>query len=176
MDDRQTQSTLTRLMLATDAMHEVADTLQGQTGQVAEQLQRMQQEQLDLQRRREHEETKFREAMIALFREQQQQVRDALQPARRAVFTSLGVLAGTGLLLMLAFGLMLHHQYQRLREVEARTIDTHQNQQVQRAMQHVDITSCAGRPCIRLDPATPRWSSERGEFVLVDGKPAPDTP
>ena len=40
-------------------------------------------------------------------------------------------------------------------------------------MQHVDIGNCGGRPCIRLRSDTPRWSSEQGEFVLVDGKPAP---
>ena len=173
MDDRQVDSALTRLMLATEALHEIADILKDQSVQVAAQLHVLPDTQHDLRRRREQEEVKFRGSMIALFREQHGQVRAALQPAIRAAWTSLGVLAGAGLLLVAGFGLMIKHQYDRLHEVETRTIDIHLNQQAQQAMQHVDIASCGGRPCIRLRRDTPRWSSDQGEFVLVDGKPAP---
>ncbi|PPU72145.1 hypothetical protein XcuCFBP2542_17640, partial [Xanthomonas cucurbitae] len=39
---------------------------------------------------------------------------------------------------------------------------------VQEAARHVEITSCGGRPCIKLDKRTPTWKSQGSEYILVD--------
>ncbi|WP_208800351.1 hypothetical protein [Xanthomonas cucurbitae] len=36
---------------------------------------------------------------------------------------------------------------------------------VQEAARHVEITSCGGRPCIKLDKRTPTWQSQGSEYI-----------
>lgn len=43
---------------------------------------------------------------------------------------------------------------------------THVQAEVLEALQHVAITSCDGRPCLKLEDGMPRWS-KNDEYVLV---------
>lgn len=40
------------------------------------------------------------------------------------------------------------------------------------AYAQVNMTSCGGRPCVRLDSKSPRWG-DKGQYVLVDTRATP---
>lgn len=147
----------------------VSATLEKLMGRLSEQSQ---QAQADLQQQRERGQAHLQQAMQALFQQQQQRTEVALRPK---VVLAWQIVAGTValLLLILAGGLLLlkqTHQSLQAAQVRLEAIETRID--VQQALQHVDITSCGGRPCVRVDKQTPSWNSASGEYILVDGKPA----
>ncbi|PZO63362.1 MAG: hypothetical protein DI635_08815 [Pseudoxanthomonas suwonensis] len=119
---------------------------------------------------REQEEARFRHAMVALFQEQQQRTQAALVPAIGRAWTWTGALALGALLLLGGYGFLLMLTHQRVQAAQARAEAIELQAYVLAATRQVQITSCGGRPCIKLDADTPRWSSKRGQYVLVDGE------
>ena len=133
--------------------------------------QQAQETQAAIRATREQEEARFRQSMFALFQEQQQRTEAALRPRITRAWQVLAALAGVGVLVFGGFLLLLHHANERLKAAQARVDATEVRAEVQEASRHVEITSCGGRPCIRIDKDTPRWKSAGSEYVLVDGKP-----
>lgn len=91
-------------------------------------------------------------------------------PVIGRAWTWTGALALAALLVLGGYGFLLLLTQQRLHAAQARADAIELQADVLAATRQVQITSCGGRPCIRLDADTPRWSSKQGEFVLVDGK------
>ena len=91
-------------------------------------------------------------------------------PVIGRAWTWTGALALAALLVLGGYGFLLLLTQQRLHAAQARADAIELQADVLAATRQVQITSCGGRPCIRLDTDTPRWSSKQGEFVLVDGK------
>ncbi|WP_234415078.1 hypothetical protein [Xanthomonas fragariae] len=121
-----------------------------------------------MQTAREQEEAKFRQAMVALFREQQQRMEDALQPRIAWAWKIIVTLVVFSALLLGGFLLLLKHANDRLQAAYVRADAAEVRAEVQQASRHVEITSCGGRPCIKLDKQTPTWKSKAGEYILVD--------
>lgn len=158
-----------RLMLAVERLERAADQHATQVRQATEELQRLQVAHAGLASTRDAEEAKSRQAMARLFQEQQRQMELALRPAVARAWRGM-VLASAGLAaLVLGFLLLLNHEYRRLRDAQARADAAEVSAEVQRAARHVEISACGGRPCIRLDPDAPTWTSQGREYVLVDG-------
>ncbi len=126
--------------------------------------------QATLQAAREQEEARFRQAMAALFQEQQQRTQAAMVPAIGRAWTWTGALALAALLVLGGYGFLLMLAHQRVQAAQARADAIELQADVLAATRQVHITSCGGRPCIKLDADAPRWSSKQGEFVLVEGR------
>lgn len=130
----------------------------------------MQAVQGDLTAARQGEEAKLKQAMVALFQEQQQKTESALRPAIGKVWRGFIAMAAGLALLFFGFFLLLNHEYRRLQDARARADAAEVSAAVRQASQHVTITSCGGRPCVLLDTAAPLWKSKGRDYVLVDGQ------
>lgn len=160
-----------RLMLAVERLERAADHQATQAQHAAERVQHAQAAAGDLAAIRSAEEAQFRQAMTRLFQDHQSRTELALRPAVRRAWQWLAAI-GLGLaLLVFGFLLLLGHEYRRLQDARARADAAEVSAEVQRAAQQVEITSCGGRPCIRLDANAPVWKSRDREYVLVDGAP-----
>jgi len=60
------------------------------------------------------------------------------------------------------------HNTQRAERAQVRA-------EVLEALRHVAITSCDGRPCVKLEAGLPRWT-KNDEYILVDTGASPDAP
>jgi hypothetical protein len=124
---------------------------------------------------REQEEAQFKQAMVVMFREQQQRMEAELRPK---VARAWQIAVGASALLVLLFAgwmLLLKQANDRLKTSQARADAVEISADVREALRPVDITSCGGRPCIRIDKSTPTWKSGGDKYVLVDGEPGKDT-
>lgn len=130
----------------------------------------MQAAQRDLTAARQGEKAKLKQAMVALFQEQQQKIESALRPGIGKVWRGFIAMAAGLALLFFGFFLLLNHEYRRLQDARARADAAEVSAAVRQASQHVTITSCGGRPCVLLDTAAPLWKSKGRDYVLVDGK------
>jgi len=158
-----------RLMMAIDRLEDAADRQAQQARQVAEALQQVQAAQVELVAVRQAEEAKFKQAMVRLFQDQQQKTEVALRPVIGKAWRGLIAVAAGFALLYLGFLLLLNHQYQRLQDARAKADAAEVSAEVRQASQHVEITSCGGRPCIRIDKDSPTWKSKGREYILVYG-------
>lgn len=156
-----------RLMMAVERLEDAAGE---QARQVAEGLQQMQAAQAELAAAREAEEAKLKQAMVRLFQDQQQKTEAALRPVIGRAWRGLIVVAAGFTLLYLGLVLLLNHEYRRLKDAEARADAAEVSAEVRQAAQHIEVTSCGGRPCIRLDKNSPTWKSKGNEYILVDGE------
>lgn len=123
--------------------------------------------QVAMQTAREQEEAKFKHAMVALFREQQR-MEAALQPKIAWAWKIIATLVVFFALLLAGFLLLLKQANDRLQAAQARADAAEVRTEVREASRHVEITSCGGRPCIKLDKDTPTWKSKGSEYILVD--------
>ena len=156
-----------RLMLAVGRLEDAADK---QARQMAEGLQQAHVANAELATAREAEEAKLKRAMVRLFQEQQQKTEVALRPVTGKAWRGLiGVAAGFALLYA-GLLLLLRHEYQRLKDAQVRADAAEVSAEVRHASQHVEITSCGGRPCIAIDPESGTWKSRGREYILVDGR------
>lgn len=157
-----------RLMMAVERLEDAADK---QARQMADGLQQAQQLNAGLATIREAEEAKLKQAMVRLFQDQQQKTEAALRPVVGRAW--LGLVTGAVGFGVLYVGLLLliHHEYQRLKDAQVRADAADVSAEVLQASRHVEITSCGGRPCILVDRDTPTWKSRGKEYVLVNGKP-----
>ncbi len=156
-----------RLMMAVERLEDAAGK---QARQMAEGLQQAHVANAELATAREAEEDKLEQAMIRLFQEQQQKTEVALRPVTGKAWRGLiGVAAGFALLYV-GLLLLLRHEYQRLKDAQVRADAAEVSAEVRQASQHVEITSCGGRPCIAIDPQSATWKSHGKEYILVDGR------
>ena len=158
-----------RLMLAVERLERAADDQTEQARLAYEELQRAQAAQSALAAARDADEAAWRQTMHRLFEDQQHRTGLALRPAVLRAWR--GLIASTAgiALLALALLLLLEHEYARLQDARAKADAAEVSAQVQAALRHVQISSCGGRPCVRLDRDTPTWTGGDGEYVLVDG-------
>lgn len=158
-----------RLMMAVERLEDAAGKQTEQARRVTEGLQQVQVAQAELATAREAEEAKLKQAMARLFQDQQQKTEAALRPVIGKAWRGLIAVAAGFALLYLGFLLLLNHEYQRLMDAQARADAAEVSAEVRQASQHVEITSCGGRPCIQLDKDAPTWKSKGKEYILVDG-------
>ncbi|PPV08056.1 putative membrane protein [Xanthomonas bromi] len=151
---------LVQIALAAGRLETVIASLQQQT-QAA-------QAQMQAPGSREQEEAKFRQAMVALFQAQQQRMESALLPRIAWAWKIIATLAMCLVLLLAGFFLLLNQANDQLHAARARAAAADVRADVQEAAKHVDITSCGGRPCIKLDTSTPTWKSQGSDYILVD--------
>ncbi|QDH71818.1 hypothetical protein FKV23_09800 [Lysobacter alkalisoli] len=119
---------------------------------------------------REREEAQFKQAMVAMFHEHQQRMEAALRPAIVRAWQIVAAVAGVLVLLLAGGMLLLKQTNDRLNAAQARADAAEVKAEVMEASRHVEITSCGGRPCIRLDKDASTWKSKGSEYILVDGK------
>ena len=98
---------------------------------------------------------------------------DALARARPTLSRQirLGYFAILGAMLLLIAGgsVVLWMEWQAYGDARARTAAANVSAETAAAFAQVNMTSCGGRPCVRLDPKAPRWG-DKGQYVLVDVK------
>lgn len=157
-----------KLMLAVERLERTADQQAEQARQSAGELQRLHVAQAGLVSVRDVEEAKWRQAMARLFQEHQRNTELALRPAVARAWRGLILSSAALALLVIGFALLLHHEYGRLKDAQARADAAEVSAEVQRAARHVEISACGGRPCIQLDRDAPVWESRGREYVLVD--------
>jgi hypothetical protein len=83
--------------------------------------------------------------------------------------TMMAFLSMTGVMILLVFGgsFLLWMQAQAYNDAKARTTAAQIDAETMEAFNRVEMTSCGGRACIKLDTKSPRWG-EKGEYILVD--------
>ncbi|HZF98344.1 MAG TPA: hypothetical protein VEY92_08905 [Pseudoxanthomonas sp.] len=121
-----------------------------------------------MQATREQEEARFKQAMVAQFQDQQQRLEAALRSRVAWAWKMIVAVAGFAVLLLAGYWLLLKQADARLRAAQARADAIEVKADVLDASRHVEITTCGGRPCIRIDRDTPTWKGKGGEYVLVD--------
>ncbi|RMH94144.1 hypothetical protein EBB59_02985 [Lysobacter pythonis] len=161
MHPHEAQETLKAIMTASGRLERLSTELTRTSHQA----------QTEIRETRAREEAHFREAMVAQFEETRQRMEAALRPKIAWAWQALAVLVGTGILLLGGFAVLLGRANERLRVAEARADGVEVRAEVQAALRQVEITTCGGRSCIRLDRRAPVWKNASGEYVLVDGKP-----
>lgn len=118
---------------------------------------------------RRHEETLLKQGMAAMFADLQEKTESAQRRSMVRNWQVLGALGAVFVVLYLGMLLLLKHEYTRLQDARTRADAAEVSAEVRRAWQHVEATSCGGRPCIRLEGDTATWKSRDGDYVLVDG-------
>jgi hypothetical protein len=154
---------LNRMVLTAGRMETLLERLQRQVAD----------SQSAIEATREAQEARFRQTLTRLFEQQQAQIAAALQPRIAWAWKVLIALAASIALLLAGGTMLLKHTQQRLQVAESRAAAAEVNAEVQEALRHVRITSCGGRPCALLDRDQPTWKAKQGEYVLLDGRPAP---
>jgi hypothetical protein len=157
MDYGNRQDTLDRVLAAAGSLDKLIADLRGQA----------QETQNAIRTAREQEEARFKQAMMAMFREQQQRMETALRPKTARAWQTV---AGVSALLVVLFAgwmLLLKQANDRLSAAQARADAAEISADVKEALQRVEITSCGGQPCIRVDKSTPTWKSGKNEYILV---------
>jgi hypothetical protein len=162
MNDDEARNVLERMVVASGRLQALIAGLPRQ----------LQEAQAEMRATREQEEARFKQAMVAQFQDQQQRIEAALRPKVAWAWKIIAVLTVLAIVLLAGYLLLLKQADARLRAAQARADAIEVQADVQEASRHVGITSCGGRPCIRIDRDTPTWKSKGGEYVLVDGKPA----
>lgn len=83
----------------------------------------------------------------------------------------LGSFAILGAMLLIIAGgaVVLWMEWQAYGEARARTASANVSAETAAAFAQVNMMSCGGHPCVRLDPKAPRWG-DRGQYVLVEVK------
>lgn len=161
MKEDAAQDALDRIVVASGRLQNLLTDLQQQARET----------QAAMRTTREQEEIKFKTAMVAQFQDQQQRMEAALHPRIAWAWKINAAMAGFAVLLFAGYWLLLSQANERLRTAQARVDAIETTAEVLEASRHVEITSCAGRPCIRIDKGAPTWSSRGKDYVLVDGKP-----
>lgn len=154
---------LNRMVLAAGRLDTLLDQLQKQAAE----------SQSAIQAAREAQEARFQQTLARLFEQQQAQMAVALQPKVAWAWKVLIATAAAIVILLGGGATLLKHSYQRVQVAEARATAAELDAETREALRDVRIASCGGRPCVLLDRNQPTWRSAQGEFVLLDGDPAP---
>ncbi|MGY1459046.1 MULTISPECIES: hypothetical protein [unclassified Luteimonas] len=162
-------ATVRRLMVAIQRMEDTVQAQAQHARQAAELPQQAAAATVALDDARRHEEVLLRQGMAAMFADLQEKTEAAQRRSMVRTWQVLAALGAVFVVLYLGMLLLLKHEYTRLQDAQARADAAEVSAEVRRAWQHVEATSCGGRPCIRLDGDTPTWKSRGREYVLVDG-------
>jgi hypothetical protein len=76
-------------------------------------------------------------------------------------------IASVGLLLV-GGSALIYYQTQSYRDARDRTRAAEVDAEIAEALKRAQVTSCGGRPCLKLDLNARRWGG-KGEYVLLDG-------
>lgn len=84
---------------------------------------------------------------------------------------TLGYLAimGAMLLAIVGGGVALWMEKQAYDDARARATAANVSAETAAAFAQINVTSCGGHPCVKLDTKSPRWG-DKGQYVLVDIK------
>lgn len=88
----------------------------------------------------------------------------------RQVILGYIAIVGAMVLLIAGGGVVLWMEWQAYGDARARAAAANVSAETAAAFAQVNMTSCGGHPCVRLDPKAPRWG-DKGQYVLVDVKP-----
>jgi hypothetical protein len=78
-------------------------------------------------------------------------------------------IAGSTALLALGGGCLIWAEFATYKDATARAAAAKVQAEIHEAYVRVGLTSCGGKPCVRLNKKAPRWGTH-GEYVLVDMK------
>lgn len=157
MDYGNRQDTLDRVLAAAGSLDKLIADLRRQALET----------QTAIRAAREHEEAKFKQTMVSIFRDQQERMETALRPKTARAWQ---IVAGVSALLVALFAgwmLLLKQANDRLSAAQARADAAEISADVQEVLRRVEITSCGGQPCIRIDKSSPVWKSGKNEYILV---------
>lgn len=110
-------------------------------------------------------ETKVNSAMGAL----DQGLAKARVTLSRQIMLSYIAIVGAMLLAVAGGGVVLWMEWQAYGDARARTTAANLSADTAAAFAQVNMTSCGGHPCVKLDTKSPRWG-DKGQYVLVDTK------
>lgn len=158
-----THDLLAKMTLATGRMDMLVSTMQEQTRNAQSAMRAF----------REQEEANFKHAMLVQFQDQQQRMEGALRPTVAWAWKVIAVSAGFSALLLLGYWLLLRQADTRLRAAQERADAVEVRAEILDAASQVELTSCGGRPCIRIDHHAPTWKSNGAEYILVDSSASP---
>ena len=97
----------------------------------------------------------------------QQMLHEVSAYVRRHIWMGYATVGGALILLILGGSLLLGYQWQAYRDARARTEAAQVDAETMAAYAQVGVTSCGGRPCVKIDAKSPRWGG-KGEYVLLD--------
>lgn len=98
----------------------------------------------------------------------------AMMKMLRQVWTSFAAVAGAIILLIGGGSLLLWFQAHAYDDARTRTASAQVDAETAEAYAQAGMTSCGGRPCVKLDTKSPRWGA-KGEYVLLDLTAKPKT-
>jgi hypothetical protein len=88
-----------------------------------------------------------------------------LTDARHKLLVSYAVVVGGLALLLCVGGLGIWWEWRAYDEARTQAAQAEVNAQLMQGLAHVELTSCGGKPCVKLD-ARERWGS-KGEYLLL---------
>lgn len=91
--------------------------------------------------------------------------------SRQVKMSFLAVSAAT-FFLIAGGAVVLWMEWRAYGDARARAVAANVDAATYAAYAQVNMTSCGGRPCVRLDSKSPRWG-DKGQYVLVDTRAAP---
>lgn len=87
--------------------------------------------------------------------------------AHRKILAGYAAIVGAMVLLILGGSFLLWLQRQAYDDAREQTAAAQVDADTAAAYAQVGVTSCGGRPCIKLDAKSPRWGS-KGEYILLE--------
>ena len=87
--------------------------------------------------------------------------------AHRKILAGYAAIVGAMILLILGGSFLLWLQRQAYDDARAQTAAAQVDADTAAAYAQVGVTSCGGRPCMKLDAQSPRWGS-KGEYILLE--------
>lgn len=110
--------------------------------------------------------TKVNSAMGAL----DQGLANARATLSRQITLGYFAIMGAMLLAVAGGGVVLWLEKQAYEDARARTAAANVSADTAAAFAQVNMTSCGGRPCVKLDTKSPHWG-DKGQYILLDTKP-----
>ncbi len=87
--------------------------------------------------------------------------------AHRKILAGYAAIVGAMILLILGGSFLLWLQRQAYDDARTQTAAAQVDADTAAAYAQVGVTSCGGRPCMKLDAQSPRWGS-KGEYILLE--------
>ena len=86
--------------------------------------------------------------------------------AKFLMWKSMTIISALFLITVIASGVMVWSSFKQVEQNRQILATIQIKTDVRQAMQKVQLTSCGGQPCVKLDKDSPKWG-KNGEFVLV---------
>jgi len=91
--------------------------------------------------------------------------------SHRKLMMGYAAVIGAALLLLLGGGLLVWHYQRAIDEAQARADAAKVSAELYDAYAKANVTSCGGKPCVKLDTKSQRWGN-KGEYILLDVAPS----